>query len=147
MDYLLDTNIWLHYIRQTAKYQKILNAIFGDENRQFMSIATVGELQSLAMRNKWGKNKLIELKIVIEEVQVLPISRMDLAEIYAEMDTFSQGSHPTYALPTGMSARNMGKNDLWIAATARLLDLTLVTTDKDFEHLKDIFFPLILIEV
>jgi tRNA(fMet)-specific endonuclease VapC len=147
MDYLLDTNIWLHYIRQTAKYQKVLDEIFAEENRQFMSIATVGELYSLAMRNKWGKSKLAELKRVLEEVQILPISRMDLTEIYAEMDTFSQGSHPIHALPIGMSARNMGKNDLWIAATARLLDLTLVTTDKDFDHLKDIFFPLIRIEV
>lgn len=35
----------------------------------------------------------------------------------------------------GMSARNMGKNDLWIAATASALDLTLLTTDRDFDHL------------
>ncbi|XHR98373.1 PIN domain-containing protein [Mucilaginibacter sp. UC70_90] len=32
-----------------------------------------------------------------------------------------------------------GKNDLWIAATAALLGLTLVTTDKDFDHLHQIF--------
>jgi tRNA(fMet)-specific endonuclease VapC len=33
------------------------------------------------------------------------------------------------------SARNMGKNDIWIAATARVLGATLLTTDKDFNHL------------
>ncbi|WP_162996638.1 type II toxin-antitoxin system VapC family toxin [Mucilaginibacter celer] len=33
----------------------------------------------------------------------------------------------------------MGKNDLWIASTAALLGLTLVTTDKDFDHLHQIF--------
>lgn len=34
----------------------------------------------------------------------------------------------------------MGKNDLWIAATAALLGLKLVTTDHDFDHLHDVFF-------
>ncbi|MFC6225599.1 type II toxin-antitoxin system VapC family toxin [Hymenobacter artigasi] len=38
-------------------------------------------------------------------------------------------------LPTGMSARNMGKNDLWIAATALFFELELHTADKDFDHL------------
>ena len=33
----------------------------------------------------------------------------------------------------------MGKNDLWIAATASVFDLTLLTMDKDFEHLNKEF--------
>ena len=33
----------------------------------------------------------------------------------------------------------MGKNDLWIAATASLLGLELVTTDADFAHLHNYF--------
>jgi predicted nucleic acid-binding protein len=40
-----------------------------------------------------------------------------------------------------MSARNMGKNDLWIAATALATKATLITTDKDFDHLQNIYFP------
>jgi len=34
----------------------------------------------------------------------------------------------------------MGKNDLWIALTAALLGLTLITTDADFDHLNGSFF-------
>lgn len=34
-----------------------------------------------------------------------------------------------------MTARNMGKNDLWIAATASVTHATLLTTDQDFRHL------------
>ncbi len=34
-----------------------------------------------------------------------------------------------------MTSRNMGKNDLWIAATTLLFNATLLTTDHDFEHL------------
>jgi len=33
----------------------------------------------------------------------------------------------------------MGKNDLWIASTAALLGLKLVTTDADFNHLHQVF--------
>jgi len=33
----------------------------------------------------------------------------------------------------------MGKNDLWIAATASVLEATLLTTDFDFDHLKGVF--------
>lgn len=40
----------------------------------------------------------------------------------------------------------MGKNDLWIASTAALLGLTLVTTDADFQHLSEIFLELRQIE-
>ena len=29
----------------------------------------------------------------------------------------------------------MGENDVWIAATARRLGATLLTTDRDFDHL------------
>ena len=42
------------------------------------------------------------------------------------------------ALPNkkgSFSARNMGKNDLFIAATSSVIDLPLVATDKDFRHL------------
>jgi predicted nucleic acid-binding protein len=40
----------------------------------------------------------------------------------------------------------MGKNDIWIAATASIVDAKLVTTDKDFNHLQNNFLNLILIE-
>jgi tRNA(fMet)-specific endonuclease VapC len=33
----------------------------------------------------------------------------------------------------------MGKNDLWIASTAAILGLELVTTDADFAHLHNVF--------
>ena len=31
--------------------------------------------------------------------------------------------------------RKMGQNDMWIAATALMSGLSLITTDKDFNHL------------
>jgi len=41
----------------------------------------------------------------------------------------------------------MGKNDLWIAATASAFDIRLITTDKDFDHLKDQFIDLLYIDL
>lgn len=46
-----------------------------------------------------------------------------------------------------MSARNMGKNDLWIAASAIVLKATLLTTDKDFDHLSPSFINIDLIDI
>ena len=34
----------------------------------------------------------------------------------------------------------MGKNDLWIAATAYAMNAQLLTTDGDFDHLDNSFF-------
>jgi tRNA(fMet)-specific endonuclease VapC len=36
----------------------------------------------------------------------------------------------------------MGKNDLWIATTASLLNLMLITTDDDFDHLNNHFLQI-----
>jgi tRNA(fMet)-specific endonuclease VapC len=36
----------------------------------------------------------------------------------------------------------MGKNDLWIAATASVLGAKLLITDADFEHLAGVFLDL-----
>jgi len=37
----------------------------------------------------------------------------------------------------------VGKNDLWIAATAQVTNSKLVTTDKDFDHLDGVFIDII----
>ncbi len=60
---------------------------------------------------------------------------------YIEIDSFSQGKHKT--IPSSFSAKNMGKNDLWIASTAKYFDLTLITTDNDFKHLDPYFIKIL----
>ena len=58
-----------------------------------------------------------------------------LTDMYANIDAYSQGKLKKQPLSTGLSARNMGKNDLWIATTALYFDIELHTTDDDFDHL------------
>jgi predicted nucleic acid-binding protein len=67
--------------------------------------------------------------------------------VYGKIDAYSQGKLKDISLPQGMSARNMGKNDLWIAAVAYVLEATLITTDKDFEHLSPALINLDYIDI
>jgi tRNA(fMet)-specific endonuclease VapC len=63
----------------------------------------------------------------------------NMANTYAEIEAYSQRRNPSIADYPFATPRNMGKNDLWIAATASLLGLKLVTTDADFSHLHQVF--------
>lgn len=58
---------------------------------------------------------------------VVDINHPSVIDAYVELDLLSQ-RHPD-------GARNMGKNDLWIAACAKAAGATLLTTDNDFSHL------------
>ena len=60
MNYLLDTNILLIYIRdkKTRQFMESTFNFFGLDNTPIISVVTVGEIQSTAQRNKWGKVKL-----------------------------------------------------------------------------------------
>ena len=83
---------------------------------------------------------------MLNEVFAIDINDPLILWRYAEIDAFSQGRHVDMKLPEGMSSRNMGKNDLWIAASASVLNAKLLTTDKDFEHLNGEFLEVIYID-
>ncbi len=148
MNYLLDTNILLHFLkRRSSPIVQILEDelnIFGDEHNAIISVVTVGEIKSFGRKNKWGATKLKSLEGMLSQLLVLPISD-DVIEAYVEIDTYSQGMHESLNLNT--SARNMGKNDIWIAATASVINARLITTDKDFSHLANDFLDLLLLSI
>ena len=75
---------------------------------------------------------------------VTDINSEDTLNRYAEIDAFSQNK--LKSSPLSNSARNMGKNDIWIAATASVLDATLLTTDKDFDHLNNEFLNVVWLD-
>lgn len=93
-----------------------------------ISIITAGELKALATKRNWGYQKQLALEKVFGET---PIFGIELSLT----DAYSQGELISDPLPSGMSARNMGKNDIWIAATALFYDAELHTSDNDFDHL------------
>jgi len=145
MDFLWDTNILIHQIRQSEEFKLWDNKynFFSTQNRTFISIVTVGEISSLAIQRKWGSKKLSNLQEYLNQLVPLQISKRTVIDAYAQIDAYSQGKLTDKPLPKALSARNMGKNDLWIAATAHVINANLVSTDNDFQHLNGVFLNLI----
>ncbi|MCU0353403.1 MAG: type II toxin-antitoxin system VapC family toxin [Cytophagales bacterium] len=136
MALLYDTNALLLIVRdRTGTVRRILNPHSDDES---ICEVTVAEIKSIALRNAWGAKNNAALDAALSRLYILDISDENIINRYVEIDAFSQLKHPSlkgsFATP-----RNMGKNDLWIAATASFHQLRLVTTDKDFDHLDNVF--------
>ena len=115
-------------------------ALDSNLNEAIISVVSVGEIKALSKINHWGQKRIRKIELLCEELLITDINSEDLIERYAEIDAFSQGK--LLNKPLGTSARNMGKNDLWIAATTSVLNATLLTTDSDFNHLHDTFLNL-----
>ncbi|MFN0016594.1 MAG: PIN domain-containing protein [Saprospiraceae bacterium] len=141
MDFVLDTNILVHFVRSDAHIRQLDDRfhLFAPENSTFVSLVSVGEIRSLAFQLNWGEAKIQRMNFFLHALNPFPVESDEIAAAYADLDAYSQCLHPRYPTPTGMSSRNMGKNDLWIAATAILFNATLLTTDADFEHLAPLF--------
>ena len=142
MDYILDTNIVLTYLRNNQLARNLeqhLDLLSGEHNL-IISVVSIGELKSIAKRNNWGKRRISHLEDLLNDFMIADINVEVIIEKYAEIDAFSQGK--LKGEEVNFTARNMGKNDLWIAATAVVLDVELITTDKDFEHLHSKFIRL-----
>ena len=127
---LLDTNILVIYARAGEPYRR-LEAQLGlrDGRIQGMiSIITLGEILAFARKRDWGQRRHDELmELVRSKLAPVDINRPEILAAYADIDHYSE--------QVVKPARPMGQNDLWIAATAHVLDCELITTDKDFDHL------------
>lgn len=138
MNYLLDTNIFVQ-LSKSKKPTAFLKALIEEEDaRIYLSIVTLAEARSIAFRNAWGETKWNILDSIIKRLTVVDINE-SLLNAYVHIDAYSQRRNPSFQEYGFATPRNMGKNDLWIASTAALLGLTLVTTDKDFDHLHQVF--------
>jgi tRNA(fMet)-specific endonuclease VapC len=84
---------------------------------------------------------MVAMEYFFNQVRAIEVTDI-LIPSYINIDAFSQCSHPEIAVYEHITPRNMGKNDLWIAATASLLNLKLITTDADFDHLNTNFIEL-----
>ncbi len=141
---LLDTNILIQLVRgnNTAKEVKAFVEKLTDP-QIFISVVNIAESESLVVQWNWNMNKVDVLKKIIENIITIDIEQNNkpILDAYVSIDAFSQGKIPAPSgQPLNSSSRNMGKNDLWIAATAHAMDALLLTTDSDFDHLHDVFF-------
>lgn len=140
MTFLLDTNVLLHFLRGKRAFFQQNFLIDDPANSIVVSAVSIGEIRSIARRNKWGKKRLDELTYLVKKLIVIDVNLDPILHGYADIDAYSQGKLEAY--PLSLSARNMGKNDLWIAATASVLEAQLLTTDRDFDHLEPLFLQI-----
>jgi tRNA(fMet)-specific endonuclease VapC len=140
---LHDTNILLLFLRNDMRWQSIFKQYDLENSINCLSIISLGELYAIGLRNKWSPRKLAQIDNIQIDFTMIDIDYPNLILRYGELDAYSQGK--LEGQPLSLSARNMGKNDLWIAATASTLGLELLTTDNDFNHLAPTFLKLIKI--
>ena len=128
--YLLDTNILLALLRDNRMGHLLRRSysLFMMEPRPIYSIVTEAELRSIAARRKWQADALNSVEFYLNYFERVTIDNHKIIQAYVDIDVYSVDN-----------GRSMGKNDLWIAATANVLDAHLLTTDKDFDHLDSLF--------
>ena len=125
-DYLLDTNILVNWVRRGALYRH-LQARYGVDTalaEHKVSVVSFGELRSFARQQDWGPRRLAAVETLLAGFTPLDINTPAVLAAYVEIDVASHSD-----------GRDMGKNDLWIAATARARGIPLLTSDNDFDHL------------
>lgn len=139
MNYLLDTNIVILYSksRDLARHIEEEHQIFAEENKLSISFVSIAEINSILHQFAFGDRRRKEINDLLARITRLDISYEHILEAYENIDAYSQGRHKS--LKSDFSSINMGKNDLWIAATASAFNITLVTSDKDFNHLDGVF--------
>jgi tRNA(fMet)-specific endonuclease VapC len=147
---VIDTCVFIHIVRDTATGRNCLNELekFDAAANVIVSVVSKAELESFIAQNNWGKPKIEKLNKILEEITYIDISNADqfLIDSYTEIDAFSKRkiNDKRGNLLNG-AARKMGKNDLWIAATAYSLDIPLMTSDGDFDHLNETLIEVIKI--
>lgn len=123
--YLLDTGIVLLATR-ASNASKVIDAQFGLSASSFrpaLCEVSIGELLAFANASHWGEKRKADLMERLNTSLILPISHPGVHKRWADMQSTLQGAGIT-----------VGQNDIWIAATASVTGLTVLSTDKDFKH-------------
>ena len=148
--FLLDTNMLLGFTRKAdwAQWAYETYNLGNESTMVFTSVICRGELLALAEKNGWGAKRRESLVEVLNRFPTVDLNKDPILNHYAELDTWTHGravadgSRPVPPKP----AVSMKQNDLWIAATAIATGATLVTTDKDFDHLNGIWLERVLVD-
>ena len=87
-----------------------------------------GVLRSLALQFNWSSHRRSQSDFICNYFQRLDLDNQYILNAYATIDAH-----------TRMLGRPMGKNDLWIAATAHVFKARILTTDRDFDIIHPMF--------
>ncbi len=140
MNILLDTNI-LVFLTRSKNFDDLINFINPQDALIYISVVTDAEIRSLALRKNWSIGRIELLENFLSRINIIDVNQL-LTQAYVDIDAYSQRENPNFTSYSFNTPRNMGKNDLWIASLAAMLNLTLITTDADFDHLNGVFFDI-----
>lgn len=141
MKYVLDTSILVLIVKNSKIKEYFEKHFLQDTNTVLLlSSVSLGELNAIIQKNNWGNQKIKHLNQLLQNLEIASIENQETFLNYGIIDAYSQNKLNGKSLPKNLTARNMGKNDLWIAATTMSNQATLITADKDFEHLNEAFF-------
>lgn len=145
--YFLDTNVLIEMIRDSESWKRIAkqHGLNDSGLKLYTSYASSAELLAISKMNAWGNKKLEKMDYILKNMEIITMKGNAIRELYAEIDAYSRGKHPDKKLPKGQSAFILGKNDLWIAASAAHFKIPLLTADYDFELLNNVFLEVIII--
>lgn len=134
---LLDTNILVYLTRWDEVGQSINSSfeLLSRSERPLLSYVTVAEVLSLSRKFGWGEEKTSFVYRMERKLVTVPIEDERILDEYVRIDRFSESVGET-----------MGKNDIWIAATAAATEAVLLTTDSDFDHLDGGFVSRFLVD-
>jgi len=145
---VFDSNILIFTVRR-ERFRAMIDERYPTEKFQrIISFASKAEPLSMALRKNWGNKKHTALEELFASFSLIIREVSDeMIEAYAELEAYSLNQHPTLKKPEGESAYKIGKNDLWIAATAQVEKARLLTADRGFVQFNAHFFPVDFIEV
>ena len=127
--YLLDTTVLLHWTRgkdQATVIEQQFN-LRASPLRPLVCEVSLGEMLAFSRNPQWSEAQRQRMKAVHEHVTVIDISDRRVMDAYADLSTLAQSS--------GWGIFH-GKNDLWVAAAAKVANAHLLTMDKDFLPLR-----------
>ena len=124
--FVLDTNVVVQLFRgnEIGKRIEAHFGLFTASLPPLLSVVSLGEARSLARQWSSGPEKVAQLHALFLKLVIIDINREPVVANYVEIDHYSRSV-----------GRRMNQNDLWIAAVAAATDATLLTTDRDFDHL------------
>jgi len=132
--FLLDTN---HCSKIINRDGNCLSKLSEYKNEKFMISSVVcGELYFMAGNSEYEEANLAKVKNFINNIDILDVDN-DVAEIYGKLKA------KLYNILHGDRRRrkkefkklNIYENDLWIAATAIKNDLTIISSDSDYNNI------------
>ena len=109
--------------RRRAEFDEQVKFLAG--NQIFLAAATVTELRYGALVAGWGDARRTRLEEAIEATTVIPVSDQLLTTVAEVWFESREIGHPL--------ADRVHGNDLWIAASAIHLGISLLTADRIFD--------------